>query len=85
MHRYGTNQDDSRHRRRMGQAEADDEERRAKSMNEILSRLVSRWANVPKSSFGVHKRMGLKSTQEEHEEITRDRHSELDAIPERSA
>ncbi len=57
----------------------------AKSMNEILSRLVSRWANVPKSSFGVHKRMGLKYTQEEHEEISRDRHSEVDAIPERSA
>lgn len=46
----------------------------AKSMNEILSRLVSRAATVPQSSFGVHKRMNLKYTQDEHEEITRDTH-----------
>lgn len=46
----------------------------AKSMNEVLSRLMERGAGVPQSKFGVHKRTKLKFTQEEHEEITGDRH-----------
>ena len=44
------------------------------SMNELLSKLMERGAGIPQSKFGVHKRMKLRFTQEEHEEITADRH-----------
>jgi predicted CopG family antitoxin len=47
---------------------------RAKSMNEALSKLIDRAADIPRSKFGVHKRMKLRFTQEEHEETTRDRY-----------
>jgi predicted CopG family antitoxin len=46
----------------------------AKSMNEVLSKLITRASSVPHSSFGVHKKMKLRFSQEEHEEITRDIH-----------
>ena len=46
----------------------------AKSMNELLSKLMERGAGFPQSKFGVHKRMNLRFTQEEHEDITRDNH-----------
>lgn len=46
----------------------------AGSMNEMLSRLMERGAGISKSKFGVHKRLKLRFTQEEHEKITADRH-----------
>jgi predicted CopG family antitoxin len=46
----------------------------AKSMNELLSRLIETGTGTPQSKFGVHKKMKLRITQEEHEEITPDRH-----------
>ena len=46
----------------------------AKSMNELLSRLIETGTGTPQSKFGVHKKMKLRFTQEEHEEITADRH-----------
>lgn len=46
----------------------------SKSMNELLSKLMERGAGISQSKFGVHKRMKLRFTQEEHEEITADRH-----------
>lgn len=45
----------------------------AKSMNELLSRLIETGTGTPQSKFGVHKKK-LRFTQEEHEEITADRH-----------
>jgi predicted CopG family antitoxin len=46
----------------------------AKSMNDLLSKLMERGMGVPQSKFGVHKRLKLRLTQEEHEEITADKH-----------
>jgi len=46
----------------------------SKSMNELLSKLMERGAGISQSKFGVHKRMKLRFTQEEHEEITADTH-----------
>jgi len=47
---------------------------RAKSMNELLSKLIESGSGVSRSKFGVHKRTRLRLTQEEHEDITVDRH-----------
>ena len=46
----------------------------AKSMNELLSRLIETGTGTRQSKFGVHKKMRLRFTQEEHEEFTADRH-----------
>jgi len=46
----------------------------AKSMNEVLSKLIERGSGIPRSRFGIHKRKKLKFTQEEHDEITADTH-----------
>jgi predicted CopG family antitoxin len=46
----------------------------AKSMNEVLSKLIERGSGIPRSRFGIHKRMKLKFTQEEHDEITANTH-----------
>ncbi|MBS7622271.1 hypothetical protein KEJ39_01170 [Candidatus Bathyarchaeota archaeon] len=45
---------------------------RARSMNEVVERLLERAGGASSSRFGVHKK--LKLTQEEHEEITRNLH-----------
>jgi predicted CopG family antitoxin len=45
---------------------------RAKSMNEVVAKLLEETGRIPPSRFGVHK--NLKLTQEEHEEITRNLH-----------
>ncbi len=47
---------------------------RAKSMNEAVLKLMEKAANVPSSRFGVHKKLNLRYTQEEHDEITKDTH-----------
>jgi predicted CopG family antitoxin len=47
---------------------------RARSMNEVVARLLERASGVSSSRFGVHKKLKLKLTQEEHEEITRSLH-----------
>jgi len=46
----------------------------AKSLNEVVARLLEETSGVPSSRFGVHKRLKVKFTQGEHEEITRDIH-----------
>jgi len=46
----------------------------ARSMNEVVARLLEGTSGVQSSRFGVHKKLKLKLTQEEHEEITRDLH-----------
>ena len=46
----------------------------AKSMNEAVAKLLEKGAGGPRSRFGVHKRLRLKLSQEEHEETTRDTH-----------
>ncbi|MEM2106847.1 MAG: hypothetical protein QXV46_03445 [Candidatus Bathyarchaeia archaeon] len=45
---------------------------KAKSMNEVVAKLLEETSRMPQSRFGVHK--NLKFTQEEHEEITRNLH-----------
>jgi predicted CopG family antitoxin len=47
---------------------------RAKSMNELVAKLVERSSGTPHTRFGVHRRLKIKFTQNEHEEITRDAH-----------
>jgi predicted CopG family antitoxin len=47
---------------------------RARSMNEVVARLLEEASGVPSSRFGVHKRVKLRFTQREHEEITKDIH-----------
>jgi predicted CopG family antitoxin len=44
----------------------------AKSFNDVLARLIERRTGMSTSRFGVHKRLKLRFTQAEHEEITRD-------------
>jgi predicted CopG family antitoxin len=44
----------------------------AKSFNDVLARLIERRMGTSASRFGVHKRLKLRFTQAEHEEITRD-------------
>jgi predicted CopG family antitoxin len=46
----------------------------AKSLNEVVVKLLEEARGVPSSRFGVHKRLRVKLTQHEHEEITRDAH-----------
>lgn len=46
----------------------------AKSLSEVVARLLEETGGVPSSRFGVHKRLKVKFTQEEHEEITKDLH-----------
>jgi len=50
------------------------EREHAGSMNDVVTRLLEERSGVPSSRFGVHKKLKLKLTQEEHEEITRDLH-----------
>jgi predicted CopG family antitoxin len=47
---------------------------RAKSLNEVVAKLLEEARGVPSSRFGVHKRLRVRLTQQEHEEITRDTH-----------
>ncbi len=47
---------------------------RAKSLNEVVAKLLEEARGVPPSRFGVHKRLRARLTQQEHEEITRDIH-----------
>jgi len=47
---------------------------RARSLNEVVARLLVEASGAPSSRFGVHKRLRLRLTQAEHEEITRDLH-----------
>ena len=47
---------------------------RARSLNEVVARLLEEASGVPSSRFGVHKRLKARLTQREHEEITRDVH-----------
>ena len=47
---------------------------RAKSLNEVVARLLEEARGVPSSRFGVHKKLRVRLTQQEHEEITRDIH-----------
>jgi len=47
---------------------------RARSLNEVVARLLEEAAGVPSSRFGVHKRLKVRFAQREHEEITRDLH-----------
>jgi len=47
---------------------------RAKSLNEVVAKLLEEARGVPSSRFGVHKRLRVRLTQQEHEEITRDIH-----------
>jgi hypothetical protein len=46
----------------------------ARSLSEVVARLLEETSGVPSSRFGVHKRLKVKFTQEEHEEITKDLH-----------
>jgi len=46
----------------------------AKSLNEVVAKLLEEASGVPSSRFGVHKRLKARLTQQEHEEITRDVH-----------
>jgi hypothetical protein len=47
---------------------------RTKSLNEAVAKLPEEARGVPSSRFGVHKRLRVRLTQQEHEEITRDIH-----------
>jgi len=46
----------------------------ARSLNEVVARLLEEASGVPSSRFGAHRRLKVRLTQEEHEEITRDLH-----------
>lgn len=47
---------------------------RARSLSEVVAKLLEEATGVPSSRFGVHKRLKVRLTQQEHEEITRDVH-----------
>ena len=47
---------------------------RARSLNEVVAKLLEEASGVPPSRFGVHKRLKVRLSQREHEEITRDAH-----------
>jgi len=47
-------------------------EEKAKSLGEVIARLIEKRKGVPSSMFGVDSARKLKFTQREHEEITRD-------------
>lgn len=46
----------------------------ARSLNDVVAKLLEDTSGVPSSRFGVHRRLKAKLTQEEHEEITGDLH-----------
>ena len=46
----------------------------AGSMNQVVAKLVEKATRVPPSKFGAHKRLKVRLTQEEHEDITADVH-----------
>jgi predicted CopG family antitoxin len=46
----------------------------ARSLSEVVAKLLEETSGAPSSRFGVHRRLKAKLTQEEHEEITRDLH-----------
>ena len=46
----------------------------ARSLNDVVTKLLEDTSGVPSSRFGVHRRLKAKLTQEEHEEITGDLH-----------
>jgi predicted CopG family antitoxin len=46
----------------------------ARSLNDVVAKLLEDTTGVPSSRFGVHRRLKAKLTQEEHEEITGDLH-----------
>jgi predicted CopG family antitoxin len=47
---------------------------RARNLNEVVAKLLEEASGVPSSRFGVHKRLKVRLSQREHEEITRDAH-----------
>lgn len=47
---------------------------RARNLNEVVAKLLEEASGVPVSRFGVHKRLKVRLSQQEHEEITRDAH-----------
>ena len=47
---------------------------RARNLNEVVAKLLEEASGVPSSRFGVHKRLKVRLSQQEHEEITRDAH-----------
>ena len=49
-------------------------EEKAASLGEVVARLIDKGRRVPPSMFGVDSERGLKFTQKEHEEITKDLH-----------
>lgn len=44
------------------------------SMSAVIARLVEQGTGVPQTKFGAHRKLKVRLTQEEHEEITRDLH-----------
>jgi len=49
-------------------------EEKADSLGEVIAKLIEKRKGVPSSMFGVDSGRGLKFSQQEHEEITRDSH-----------
>ena len=47
---------------------------RARNLNEVVAKLLEKASGAPSSRFGVHKRLKVRLSQREHEEITRDAH-----------
>ena len=47
---------------------------RARNLNEVVAKLLEEASGVPSSRFGVHKKLKVRLSQQEHEEITRDAH-----------
>jgi predicted CopG family antitoxin len=47
---------------------------RARNLNEVVAKLLEEASGVPASRFGVHKRLKVRLSQQEHEEITKDAH-----------
>jgi len=46
----------------------------ARSLNQVVAQLLEDASGVQPSRFGVHRRLKLRLTQREHEDITRDAH-----------
>ena len=47
---------------------------RARNLNEVVAKLLEEASGVPSPRFDVHKRLEVRLSQREHEEITRDAH-----------
>ena len=47
---------------------------RARNLNEVVAKLLEEASGVPSSRFGVHKKLKVRLSQQEHDEITRDAH-----------